>query len=250
MHKISLVVITKNEVKRIKRCFESVPFADEIIVVDSLSTDGTKELAENLGAKVISQEFKGYRFQKELGCKACRNDWVLILDADEALSLDLQRELKQLLDGNLHGDAYEIPRSSFHLGRWIKHGGWHPDFQRRLFHRERVQWADQELHETILANHMHRLRYPILHWGFDDLSDQIETNNRYSSLGALSLERRKKKFRTFYLLLKPWGKFLECYLFKGGFRDGMPGFIIAVGAAYSMFLKWAKLWEIESKRDR
>ena len=254
MQKISLVVITKNEEKNIARCLSSVTFASEKIVVDSHSTDATQKIAEANGAKVVLKEFKGYREQKEFACSQASNHWILILDADEALSPQLSDELQFLLKQDLKADAFDLPRRTFHLGKWIRYGGWHPDYQRRLFNKNVVSWASQELHENLIAKNVVRLQHPILHWGFVDLKHQIETNNRYSTMGALELKRQGKRFSLIKLISKPWGKFLECYFFKLGILDGLPGFVIAVGAAYSMFLKWAKLWELnaassDSKRD-
>ena len=252
MSKLSLVVITKNEENNIARCLDSVPMASEKIVIDSMSTDKTKTIAESRGAKVILREFKGFREQKQFGCEQAVNDWILILDADEALSPELHKEISGLISSGFsksNYDAFDIPRRSFHLGRWIKHGGWHPDYQRRLFNKTRAKWDSQEIHENLIARNTHKLKNSILHWVFDDLFDQIETNNRYSTMGANELLRKGKSFSLLKLIFKPWGKFIECYFVKLGILDGIPGFVIAVGAAYSIFLKWAKLWELESKRD-
>src|SRR5207253_9984017 len=146
--------------------------------------------------------------------------------------------------------GYELPRRSYHLGRWINHGGWYPDAQLRLFHRAHSNWSDKVLHEKVQVKSKLRLKQDLLHWVFDSLSDQVITNDKYSTLGANNLAKNRKSFSLLKLIIKPWVKFIECYIIKQGFRDGLPGFIIAVGAAYSMFLRHAKLWELEMKKEK
>lgn len=244
---LSLVVITLNEADNIERCLKSAPFADEIIVVDSFSTDRTVELAEKLGAKVIQEKWRGYGPQKALATAAAKNDWILSLDADEALSPELQQEIQTKFASLQPEVGYEMPRLSWHMGRWIRHGGWYPDAQLRLFHRGHSQWSSAVLHEKVQVKSKVRLESPLWHWVFADLSDQVLTNDKYSTLGAVEWVQKGKPFSYFKLLVKPWSKFFECYFLKRGFLDGMPGFIIAVGASYSLFLRHAKIWEINSK---
>lgn len=254
---LSLAIICLNEATNIERCIRSVPFADEVIVVDSGSSDGTPEIAAKLGAKVFSEEWRGFRAQKQRATDLCSHNWILSLDADEALSPESAAELETLLRSNHldNFDGYSFPRLSFNLGRWIRHGGWHPDLQLRLFDRTRASWqGGDKVHERVSAKNIHRLENSIFHYPFANLADQIETNNRYSGLGAEELKAKGKRFSVTKLMFKPWSKFIESYFIKRGFMDGLPGFIIAVGAAYSVFLKFAKLWELErgvkiSKRD-
>lgn len=243
MRPISLVVITKNEAHNIARCLRSVPFADDIVVVDSGSSDDTQSIAKANGARVFTEEWNGFYQQKVKATQLAKHDLILSLDADEALSAESAQELKDLLEQPDIKEAYAFPRLSFHMGRWIKHGGWYPDWQIRLFDRRAATWQGGQVHEKIHAPAIYKLKNPIHHWVFKDLTHQIETNNRYSGLGAQDLQRRGKGFNFLLLLFKPPIKFLETYLWKAGFLDGMPGFIIAVGAAYSIFLKYAKLWE-------
>jgi glycosyltransferase involved in cell wall biosynthesis len=245
---LSLVVITLNEETNIERCLKSVPFASDIVVVDSLSTDRTVETAEKLGARVLTEKWRGYGPQKAFAVSQAKYDWILSLDADEALSPQAQQEILDKFASFQEEVGYEIPRLSWHLGRWILHGGWYPDYQLRLFHREHSKWTDAALHEKVEVNSKVRLEHPILHWVFDDLSDQVLTNDKYSTLGAANLNAQGKRFSLLKLIFKPWSKFIECYFIKLGFLDGRPGFIIAVGAAYSIFLRHAKLWEIQMKQ--
>lgn len=245
MTPLSLVILTKNEAHNIERCIQSVPVAQDVVVLDSESIDQTVVKAQALGARTFVEPWQGFFRMRKRATELAKHDWILALDADEALSEESLQEIKDLLTVGPKADAYAFPRRSFHLGRWIHHGGWYPDRQIRLYHRGRAQWAEAELHEKIKAQNIQRLKNPILHWVFRDLSHQVETNNRYSSLGAEQLAVKGKKFSLIKFIFKPWGKFLEAYIWKQGFRDGLPGFIIAVGAAYSMFLKFAKLWEME-----
>jgi glycosyltransferase involved in cell wall biosynthesis len=245
--KISAAIITFNEEKNIKRCIDSLSFCDEIIVVDSLSTDKTCDIAKHLGAKVIDQKFLGHIDQKQLAVDNCTNEWVLSLDADEEISIDLKAEILNLIKSPLKYDAYEMPRVSFHLGRWIRHGGWYPDKKVRLFNKNKAYWGGYNPHDKIIvkSDNIGKLKHDLKHYVFKDLKQNIDTNNSYSSIMAEDLNKDGKSFSYLKLFLKPLGKFLEVYIYKRGFLDGMPGFIIAVGAAYSMFLKFAKLWEIQ-----
>lgn len=243
MTPLSLVVITRNAEKYLERCLRSVPFAGDVVVLDSGSTDRTREIAENCAARFIVEEWRGYGPQKKRATELAANDWVLNLDADEELSEESQLELQELLQRDPAHAAYAFPRLSHHMGRWIRHGGWYPDWQTRLYDRRKANWTEAVIHEKVDTEDLGYLERPIHHWVFDDLTHQVATNNRYSGLGAIALAEKGLRFSLFNLLVKPKVKFLETYVWKRGFLDGLPGFIIAVGAAYSVFLKWAKLWE-------
>lgn len=246
----TLAIICLNEAENIERCIRSVPFADDIVVLDSGSTDATRSIAASLGARVFDEPWRGFRQQKQRAVELAKYDWILSLDADEALSDDAQAELERLRRSATLGDfaGYDFLRKSWNLGRWIKHGGWYPDRQLRFFDRRRASWqGGEQIHERVAATRVASLEAEILHWPFKDLHEQIATNNRYSGLGAVELHGRGKRFSLYRILTKPVSKFVETYFFKGGFRDGMAGYVIAVGAAYSVFLKYAKLWEIEQR---
>lgn len=250
---ISLVIITLNEQEGIARAIESASFCDDIVVLDSGSSDETCEIARNLGARVFLEEWRGFQLQKQRATELARNDWVLSLDGDEAVGSDLREELTALLEKWGNGtdqshykiDGYRFPRLSFNLGRWIRHGGWYPDLQLRLYNRTRAKWVGGQVHERVSAKKVERLNGNLLHYPFTDHSEQVATNNRYSGLGADALFTKGERFQKRKLFVKPFFKFIETYIFKRGFLDGLPGFIIAVGAAYSLFLKYVKLWEIQ-----
>ena len=247
---LSLVVITKNEEANIERCLKSVPFAADVVVVDSFSTDRTVELAQSLGARVFQEKWRGFGPQKAFATDQAKENWILSLDADEALSPELQVEIMERFASLNPETGYRLPRLSYHLGRWIRYGGWYPDYQLRLYNKLKANWNSAGLHEKVEVKSLDVFRHPILHWVFDGISDQVLTNDRYSTLGAEQWMAAGKSFSIFKLLLKPFGKFLETYFFKRGFLDGLPGFIISIGAAYSMFLKVAKVWEMQKKKER
>lgn len=251
--KLSLAIICLNEAANIERCIGSVPFADDVVVLDSGSTDQTRTIASGLGARVFDETWRGFRAQKQRATDLCAYNWVLSLDADEALSPELAQEILRLLEStDLESqDGYELPRISWNLGRWIWHGGWYPDRQIRFFDRTRATWQGGEhVHERVAAVKTARLKNSIEHFPFENLAEQIATNNRYSTLGADELRARCVRFSYRKLFWKPISKFLETYFIKRGFLDGTAGLIIAVGAAYSVFLKFAKLWEIERVTNR
>lgn len=242
---LSLVVITKNEAAHIARCLDSVSFAAEKIVLDSGSQDATLSIAKACGAKTFSEEWRGFYGQRVRATELATHRWILSLDADEALSPALAEEIQKILKGQPQASAYAIPRVSYFLGKWIYHGGWYPDWQVRLFDRQEAKWQDGEVHERVLGPKIERLKNPIHHWVFDGIADQVETNNRYSTLGAKQMVKSGMKFSWFKLIFKPFFKFTETYIWKRGFLDGTPGFLISISAAYSMFLKQAKLWEYQ-----
>ncbi len=249
---VSLVIITLNEADGIGRAIASAPFCDEVVVLDSGSTDGTCDIARQLGARVFVEEWRGFQAMKQRATDLAENDWILSLDGDEAVDAALCEELTELFKGWAAGavqaDGYRMPRLTWNLGRWIRHGGWYPDLQLRLYNRKRAKWGGgSQVHERVEAENVGRLRGQLLHYPFATHAEQVATNNRYSGLGAEELVRRGQVFQWHKLFLKPISKFTETYFFKRGFLDGLPGYIIAVGAAYSVFLKYVKLWEIERR---
>ena len=246
--KVSLVIITLNEELNIERCLKSASWVDDIVVVDSGSIDKTVSIAETLGARVYQEAWRGFRAQKEFATSLAKYDWVLSLDADEALSEDASREMQNFLHDTKDFSALSSPRLSYHLGKWIHHGGWYPDRQIRLYDRRRAKWAGGNIHEKIVADKILNGHQNILHWVFRSLSHQVITNDRYSTEGAKDLFERGKKFRWWKLIFKPPTKFIETYIVKAGFLDGMAGFVISVGAAYSVFLKFSKLYYMQKDK--
>jgi glycosyltransferase involved in cell wall biosynthesis len=246
---LTLAVITFNEEKNIERCIRSVPFAGDVVVVDSNSTDKTIDIARRLGARISVEPWKGFSRQKTRAMALGRFDWVLSLDADEALSEEAQAEILALFSGGEPTvDAYEFSRRTWHLGRWLYHGGNYPDRQIRLFHRLRSKWSEADVHERVIAankdsHKVERLKSDILHWPFANVAEQVATINRYSALRADEWARQGKTFGRTKMFIKTTGKFFEVYFLKKGFRDGVPGLINAFVASFATFLRWAKLYE-------
>lgn len=240
--KISIVLITLNEESNIGRCLNSVQWADEIVVYDSGSVDQTIEIAKNRGAVVVSGPWLGFGPTKRKATEFTKNDWILSIDADEEVPAELSAEICALpLDNET---VYSVPRLSYFLNRWIRHGGWYPDYQARLFNKSKYNWNQEVVHEKIEAKSQGYLVNHLNHYVFKNIEHQIQTNNKYSSLLAKKMFARGQKFSWFHFLTKPVVKFLECYFLKLGFLDGWAGYVIARGAAYSVFLKWSKLKEM------
>jgi len=246
---LSLIVITLNEERNIERCLRSVPFAMDVVVVDSGSQDRTCEIAASLGARVLQKSWQGFGPQKKYATEQASQDWILSLDADEALSPELAQEIQSRFSSLKPEVGYEVPRKSWHLGKWIRHGGWYPDFQLRLYNRRFSQWPDSQIHERVQAPSVERFEQPLLHYVFRDLADQVATNNRYSSLLAEKDFAMGKRFSLAKLIFKPVTKFFETYFLKLGLLDGQAGFLISVSAAYSIFLRWAKIAELQRQSE-
>jgi glycosyltransferase involved in cell wall biosynthesis len=244
--RLSLVVITKNEADRIHRLFDScADLVDEIVVIDSGSTDSTVEVCRSTGARVVEQEWLGYVDQKQFAMEQARGEWTLNLDADEALSPELRKEISSALESPpADVDAFSMPRLSRYLNRWIRHGGWYPDRKVRLARRDRARWTGDGIHEKLeVEGRVAELTHPFLHYVYRDISDQVATMNRFSSVIA---DHGKTPGSSGYLiagLFHAVGKFLECAVWKRGLLDGFPGLVIAVNSAFYVFLKHAKAWE-------
>ena len=245
--KLAAVIISKNEEANIERCLKSVAFCDAVLVVDSGSTDRTVELARANGAQVYELEWKGYAEQKNAAQELVDAEWVLSIDADEEVPPALRHEILAAVTNPKGAVAFSMPRKTIHFGRWIRHGGWYPNRHLRLFKRKAGRWVGSEVHERWQpAGPSGELSEDLVHYSFSNLADQVARNNSYSSLSAVQLRKAGKSFSTPRLFFKSISKFVETYFLKRGFLDGYPGFIISVSAAYSVFLKWAKLWELEN----
>lgn len=242
---ISIVIISLNEQNNIARAIQSVSWAADIVVYDSGSTDDTVAIAKKMGANVIQGPWLGFGKSKKTATENAKFDWVLSIDCDEevpeALFLEIKSKIHQL-DNKV---AYRIPRLSFYLGKEIRHGGWYPDYQARLFNKKYCNWNEAHIHEKVEASIYINLISHFNHYVFRNIEHQVATNNKYSTLQAIEMNKNGRKFSWFHFLTKPCVKFMECYFLKLGLLDAWPGFVIARSAAYSVFLKWAKLKEIE-----
>jgi glycosyltransferase involved in cell wall biosynthesis len=249
--KLSVTIITFNEEENIRDCLESVKWADEIIVVDSFSTDKTVEICNEYTEKVLQRKWPGFLKQKHFAQEQATGDWILNLDADERLSLEAATEIKkEILNGTPDVDGFVFHRQSYYLGRWIKHGGWYPDAKLRLIRKDSGRWSGESLHEKLVCDgKVKRLNGKILHYVYRDIAHQLETVDSFSRISADIWLKKGKRFKLFLLLTKPPISFLTTYIWKGGILDGIPGFIISVITSYYVFLKYAKLWELRKNQQ-
>lgn len=248
MPKLTATVITLNEAANIDACLASVAFADEILVVDSGSTDGTLDLARTRGARVISQAWPGYSAQKNFAATAAAHDWILSVDADERVTPQLAAEIQRLLASEPGAAGYRCPRVAWHLGQWIRVTDWYPDYQLRLYDRRRARWASRRVHESVTADGpVGLLTEDLQHYSYRDISHHVTTMNRYTTLAAEEMHAAGRRAGLFDLMLHPPAAFLRNYILRRGFTAGTAGFVISAMNASYVFLKFAKLWELNKK---
>lgn len=242
--RLSVVVITRNVAGELPACLASVAFADEIIVVDSGSTDDTVAVAARHGACVLRQEWLGYGPQKQYGVQQARNRWVLCVDADERVSERLRASIVATLASPTKA-AYAMARCNRFMGRWLRHGEGYPDWSVRLFDRERARWSDDAVHERVLTNGpVGRLDGDLMHESETGIAAYLEKQNRYTTLQAESLLARGKRVSLGRLVLSPLFRFIKFYFLRLGFLDGVPGLVhISIGC-FNSFIKYAKLREL------
>lgn len=240
--KLSVTIITLNEEREIGACLESVAWADEIVVVDSGSTDRTVEIAGKFTEKVFQHPWEGYARQKNWAVAQASHDWILSVDADERVPPALRGEIEAAVGSPSPAAGYLIPRKNFFLGRWIRHGGWYPDYVLRLFRRKRGHFAERRVHEAVAVDGpVGRFKNPLEHYTYRSLEAYFDRMDRYSTLAAQELFERGKRASGFDRTLRPWATFLKMYFLRRGFLDGRDGFLLA--RLYSMytFSKYAKL---------
>ena len=243
---LSVVIITLNEEANLARTLASVAWADEIIVLDSGSTDRTREVAESFHARFFVEPWKGFAAQKNSALEQATCDWVLSLDADEEVEPALAEEIQAVLAANASVGGYWVPRKNFFLGRWIKHGGFYPDPKLRLFRRGAGNFEDRLVHEDLkLAGATASLKNNLLHHAYPTLASYLEHMNRYSSLGAeMVAATRPQGFSLIDIVLRPKFTFLYNYVLRGGFLDGREGLLLHAYHATYVSWKYAKAWEI------
>ena len=223
---------------------ESLAFADEIVVVDSSSSDRTVEIAERSGARVVQKEWLGYGRQKQFAVEQARHDWVLCLDADERVSPELAASVRAALAAPA-SPVYRMARCNRFLGRWLRHGEGYPDWSPRLFNRMNARWSDDLVHEKVLyAVTPGTLKGDLLHDSFDDLAAYLEKQNRYTTLAARQAFEAGRGAGVFHLVLSPIVRFLKFYVFRLGFLDGVPGLLHITIGCMNSYLKYAKLIEL------
>lgn len=255
---LSVAIITLNAASQLEACLQSARFADEILVVDSGSTDGTQALAERHGARVIQQDWLGFGPQKQFAVEAARHDWVLCLDADERVTPALQMAIESALEIGQNSastaaapHAYRFPRCNRFLGRYLKHGEGYPDWSLRLFNRRHARWSDDAVHEKVVSDGtIGTLAGDLLHDSAESLSSYLTKQNRYTSLAADMALAAGKRSSVGRVALSPLVRFIKFYFVRQGFRDGLPGFVhIAIGCFNSM-IKYAKMLERQNAAPR
>jgi len=247
--KISVYIIAFNESEKIRDCINSVLWADEIIVADSHSTDGTTEIAESLGAKVVHINFEGYGKLRNEAISHCQGEWIFSLDSDERWASEVRDEITNIIH-NAEFDIYRVPRKNFFMGRWINHSGWYPNFrQPQLFRNGLMSYDLKPVHEGFISkseNGIGVLKNSIWQFPFKNIEEVIHKANRYSSLGVAKLEDKGKRGSIFIAFIHGLWSFLKHYIFKLGFLDGGPGFVIAFGNFEGTFYRYVKLVEAQS----
>jgi len=249
---LSACIIAFNEEDRIEACIASLDFCDEILVVDSHSSDGTRELAESLGARVIERDWPGHVAQKEFTVRQAQHEWVMCIDADERVSPALREELVALKQAGFPDRAgWRMPRCSRYLGRWIRRGTWYPDLQLRLFDRRRGHWGGENPHDRVeLEGSVGRLAGDLLHDPYRNLSEHLQTIDTYTTTMAEGLVRRGKRVGVWNLVVNPAVRFFRFYVLELGFLEGWRGFLLACLAAHYVRVKYAKALILQRSEDQ
>ncbi len=250
MAKISACIISFNEEKKIEDCLKSLqPVVDEIIIVDSNSTDRTLEIAKKYTDKIFLHDFTGYGEQKNLATEKATNNWVISLDCDERLSSELQSSIKNIKDKLDDNTAYSMARKTFYIYRWLNHC-WYPDIKTRLFNKSTTGWLDNKVHESIDTSKMKtvKLSGDILHYSFDSISDHLKTIDKFTQIGADDLIKKGKNISVISPLTHASWTFFKLYILKRGFLDGFAGLLVAVLSYMHVFVKYSKAYIKQKQR--
>lgn len=245
MPKLSVTIITRDEAANLAAALESVSWADEIVVVDSESTDATVDIARRYTSKVLVRPWPGYVDQKNRAAAEASHDWILSLDADERVTPALAAEIQAILRSEPAVPGYRVPRVTFHLGRWIRSTDWYPDHQLRLYDRRRGRWTGKLVHESVKVDGPSAdLAGELQHYAYRNLSHHLQTMDRYTTLAARQMRDEGRTAGWLDLAAHPPAAFLRNYVLRGGFRDGLAGLVISTLNATYVALKFAKLWEL------
>jgi glycosyltransferase involved in cell wall biosynthesis len=245
--KVSAVIIAKDEAREIEACLESVAFCDEVLVVDSGSTDATVDLARAAGARVVVTDWPGYVAQKQRAAQMAANDWVLSIDADERVDERLRAAIERVrAAGEPDAAGFEVTRHTFYLGRWIDHGGWFPEWRVRLFDRRRGRWGGVDPHDHVeLDGPKRRLAEgEVSHFTYRSVAEHLRQIDRFTTIAAREKVARGRTRSLLAMLFRPPARFLRMYVLRAGFLDGRAGFVLAALASYYVFLKYVKVWEL------
>jgi len=242
---LSVIIITKNEQDNIEDCLESVKWADEIIVVDSSSTDKTEEICRKYTNKFYIKDWPGFGIQKQNALDLATHEWVLSIDADERVTPELRNEIISVLSSNSNVNGYLIPRLSNYLGKDIRHAGWYPDYTLRLVKRGRSHFTKDIVHEKMVADGaIQKISNHFLHFPFKDIEHHFQKLNDYSTLSANKMYREGKKVGWILIVLKTLLAFIRSYILKLGILDGWPGLTVSVSTSLSVYMKYVKLKEL------
>jgi len=249
---ISVYVLTLNNRRTIERCLKSLHWVEELVVVDSGSTDGTFEVCKQYTDKACQVAWKGHRDQYQYAADLTTRQWIMFVDADEEVPPELVEEIGRMLKDDATGvNGFFVCRRTYYLEKWIRYGGWFPDGEIRLYRRDKGRWEGGLHAKIVVDGEVSVLKNKYLHYTYRDISDQIQTIDKYSRIAAEDMAQRGEKFSFFKLLFHPPFRFIKEYLLKSGFRDGLPGLIIIVSTMFYVFIKYAKLWEISiSKKEK
>ena len=247
---LSAVLITRNAASVLEPCLDSLAFADEVVIVDSSSSDGTAEVAARKGARVVQKEWLGFGLQKQFAVEQASHDWVLCLDADERVSPQLAQSIERALAAPV-SPVYRMARRNRFLGRWLAHGEGYPDWSPRLFNRLNARWSDDLVHEKVLFSVTPgTLQGDLMHDSFDDLAAYLERQNRYTTLAARQASEQGRGANVLHLFFSPVVRFIKFYVLRLGFLDGLPGLLhISIGCMNS-YMKYMKLIELRQAQDK
>ncbi|MCK5536862.1 MAG: glycosyltransferase family 2 protein [Bacteroidales bacterium] len=246
MEKLSVLIPTKNEEIHIEAVLQSVAFADEIIVVDSFSTDNTVELAKKYTDKVWIHEYKNSGAQKNWAIPQCSHEWILVVDADERISPELQKEIQAILSSDTQYVAFWIGRINHFMGKLIRYSGWQGDAVIRLFRKSKCRYQDLEVHSEVeTSGKVGRLKNKLVHYTYKNWPDYQQKMNQYTTWGANDRVNKVKNVTLFHLAIKPMYRFFRHYILRAGFLDGKHGFVVSALSAYNVFMRNLKLWRIK-----
>ena len=248
---ISAVLVTRDEERNIGRALASVDWADEVVVLDCGSADRTADICRRAGARFEVLPWQGFVDQKNAVAGMACCDWILSLDADEEVTPQLRDEIELIIENPGDAIGFRVPRRNHYLGRWIRHCGWYPDYQLRLWRRDRGRWVGGRVHERVeVDGKVGRTRAALNHFTYDSIGDHIRRIDTYSELSARDkLEAGARASFLKMLLAPPW-QFFRLYLLRGGLLDGLPGLVVSAMGAWYTFLKQARLWELQHERER
>ncbi|MCF6268098.1 MAG: glycosyltransferase family 2 protein [Melioribacteraceae bacterium] len=245
--KISVVIITKNEERNIERCLQSISWVDEIVVVDSGSSDRTIEICEKYNCIIVKSAWLGFGRTKKLAVDSATNNWIFSIDSDEEVTEELKRKIQEVLR-NPKFNGYRIKRKSFYLERLIKHCGWNTDFPLRLFNRKYGNFNNKEVHESVqIGENVLTIKEHLFHYTYPTIEIHLEKMNRYSTIQAKEMYNSGKSYSVLLSVLFGINKFINMYIFRLGILDGKEGLILCSITSFGVYLKYIKLWKLNNK---